>query len=395
MFNLLKKKDAFKKSKFVYDLIIYDDLYPHPVSGFRLEEHTFLLNNIVNSKAIVSGNMYKYFQLPDHLLQLHIDSLINEYTNLTHKIEKPDGSININCRLFYCIFLNSIYENLGWLEKHKIPFAFTLYPGGGFLVDEAESNEKLKKVFSSRYFRGVIVTQQKTYHYLLKNNFCLEADIHFVFGVVVPQGSYLNNGVTKKYYDHDKKTFDICFCAAKSTKLGENKGYPLFVEFMKVIAPKYRFIKFHIIGGFDRSVIDVEKIEDQITFYGYQEYTELKKIFNSVDLIISPNQPDKLGEGSFDGFPLGTVIEAALNEVVIMLTDCFNENKYFIDGEELIIIKPDLQDMLDKFEHHIKHLDHFYRIAKNGKAKFQDIYSNDFQMKPRLDLLRKLIEQER
>ncbi len=388
-----KKEASFKKGRASFDLIIYDDLYPHPASGFRLEEITFLLNNIRNSKAVLSGNSYKLFKLPNDLHKLHIDKLIKENTCLSKKIEILHKNININCKLFYCIFLNNIYKNLEWVEKYRIPFAFTLYPGGGFLTDDTEVNNKLKIIFSSAHFRKVFVTQKKTYNYLLENDFCKASDILFVFGVVAPQLSLIgNNTAFKKLFKKDKESFDICFCASKYTKFGEDKGYPLFVEFMKAVAPKYRFIKFHIIGGFDKNVLDIEQIEDRIIFYGYQGYTELNALFRLFDLIISPNQPDKLGKGSFDGFPLGTVIEAALNEVLVMLTDCFNENTYFEDGKELIIIRPDLRDILNKFEYLIENLDDFYKIAKKGKAKFQMIYSNEYQMTPRTDIIRSLIE---
>ncbi len=392
--GLFKKKAVeFKKKGFVYDLIIYDDIYPHPASGFRLEEFTFLLENITNCKAIVSGSIYKEFNLSENLHSLHIGNLLKKKIELRNKIQRPLGEVNINCKLFYCVFLNNIYKNLEWLEKYKIPFAFTLYPGGGFLTGDKEVNLKLKRIFSSACFRKVVATQKKTYDYLIDNNFCKLGDILFVFGVVAPQVSvFANNVVQKKVYQKDKKSFDICFCASKATKYGENKGYPLFVEFMSAVAFKYDFIRFHIIGGFDKDVLDVTSMEDRITFYGYQEYTELTKIFRQVDLIISPNQPDKLGMGSFDGFPLGTVVEAGLNEVVVMLTDCFNENEYFEDGKELIIIKPEIGDMINKFESLLEDLDNFYKIAKKGKAKLQQIYSNDYQMKPRIEMIRSFLQ---
>ena len=42
--------DRLKK----FDLVIYDDIYPHPVSGFRLEEFTILLSTIKNSKILLN-----------------------------------------------------------------------------------------------------------------------------------------------------------------------------------------------------------------------------------------------------------------------------------------------------------------------------------------------------
>ncbi len=387
-----KKNTVFKKGRASFDLIIYDDIYPHPSAGFRLEEFTYLLENIENSKIILSGSAYQIFKLTLQEHENHINNFNATHKHLVHKLEKIDGTININCKLFYCIFLNNIYQYLGLLEKNKIPFVFTLYPGGGFVTDNDQALTKLKKVLSSKYFQKVIVTQKRTYNYLLENKLCHPDNIVFIFGVVVPQTSLLNESHQKKYYPKSKMSFDICFCATKFTKFGEDKGYPLFVDFMKATSVKYPDVRFHIIGGFDKTVIDVSSIEDRTTFYGYQDFIQLKNIFSAMDLILSPNQPDKLQKGAFDGFPLGTVIEAALNEVAVMLTDCFNENIYFEDGKELIIIESKLQDMMNKFDHLMNDPDEFYKIAKAGKDKFKYLYSNEYQMKPRIGLINSILE---
>lgn len=372
---------------------MYDDIYPHPASGFRIEEFTYLLNNISNSKAILSGEAYKAFKLPAKQHEGHINNLIASKLVTTKQIEQTPGIININCKLFYCVFLNNIFKHLHWIEKYEIPFAFTLYPGGGFAVSEDETENKLRKILSSPCFKKVIVTQRKTLNYLVENSFCTKDKILFVFGVVVPQVSLSGNTPQKKFYGTSKQSFDICFCASKYTKFGEDKGYPLFVEFIKLMAIKYDFLKFHVVGGgFDKNVLDVSTIEDRIEFYGQLDFDNLQLIFRNVDLIMSPNQPDKLNKGSFDGFPLGTVIEAAFNEVVVMLTDNFKENVYFEDGEELIIIEPSLNDMVSKFEPLLTNIDAFYEIGKRGKEKFRQIYSNDYQMGPRTALLKSLIQ---
>lgn len=385
-------KIRYRKKAFLYDLIIYDDAYPHPSSGFRLAEFNFLLNSIQNSKAILTGNTYTHFNLPIELHQKHISDLEQADSALKGKMEFIVGDVNINCKLFYCIFLNNIYANLEWIQKNKTPFIFTLYPGGGFSIGVAEIDAKLKKIFSSKFFRKVIVTQRRTFDYLVENKFCSQSDILYVFGVVVPQPHFLNSNLTtKKYFGVNKSFFDICFCAAKYTTYGEDKGYPLFVEFMKIIYKKYSFIRFHIIGGFDKHTINVDEVEEVVTFYGYQDYSNLKSIFEATDLVISPNQPNKFGKGAFDGFPLGTVIEAALNGVVVMLTDPFNENVYFEEGEDIIIIKPSVEDIVTKFESLLDDMAVFYGIAENGRKKFQYLYSTDYQLKPRLNLLQSAI----
>jgi glycosyltransferase involved in cell wall biosynthesis len=390
--SLFKKKVIeFKKKRSLYDLIIYDDIYPHPASGFRMEEFTNLLNCFPSSKAILSGAAYKYFKLPEEQHRMHVSDFLKRNYPLRKKLEYVQGTVNINCKLFYCVFFHNMYKNLGWIKKNRIPFAFTLYPGGAFNLGTAETEARLREIFSSPFFKKVIVTQKRTYSYLVDNNFCRKEDILFVFGVVVPQESLPGGNSLKKFYGVDKDEFNICFCANKYTKFGEDKGYPLFVEFMKIVAKKYDFVRFHVIGGFDKDVIDVKQIEDRVRFYGNRDFNELRTIFQSVDLIISPNQPDKLSKGAFDGFPLGTVIEAAFNEVGVMLTDCLNENEYFENNKELIIIEPNVPDMVNKFEGIISDLNGFYEMARNGRKKFQYIYSNNYQLVPRINLLKSLI----
>src|SRR4030066_370297 len=86
---------------------------------------------------------------------------------LVLKIKIRKGFININAKLFYCVFINNIYDNLNWLEKFKIPFIFTLYPGGGFQINNEIIDKKLKIVFNSPMFKKVIVTQIFTLDYLI------------------------------------------------------------------------------------------------------------------------------------------------------------------------------------------------------------------------------------
>ncbi|MEP7092893.1 MAG: glycosyltransferase, partial [Flavobacterium sp.] len=216
--------------------------------------------------------------------------------------------------------MSNIYRNLVWLEKYKIPFVFTLYPGGGFQVEDLISDQILQKVLASPQFRKVIVTQLYTKEYLIKNNFCEANKIEYVFGCVVPQLSLNANLSFKKKYP-DKETFDIVFCAAKYMSKGLDKGYDVFIALAHSLIKKYDFVRFHVVGGFDKEEIDVTLLDGKITFYGYQKFDDLNTIYQQMDVIVSPNKPFLYGKGAFDGFPLGTVIEAVLNNVVAIVTD--------------------------------------------------------------------------
>ena len=233
------------------DLLIFDNIYPHPVSGFRFEEFTVLLNKFKKSKIVMCAASYRVINTPISEHKKHIDDLVISNKSLTNKLKLKKGFININAKLFYCIFLNNIISNLEWIEKFKISFIFTLYPGGGFQINNEKVDYQLNKVFSSPMFKKVIVTQQITLDYLINKNLCKIENIEFIFGGVVPQKSINRNLNDKKSYLINKETFDICFCAAKYSNKGKDKGYDVFIDFAHKIAAKFDFIRFHIIGGFE------------------------------------------------------------------------------------------------------------------------------------------------
>nr|WP_315174710.1 glycosyltransferase family 4 protein [uncultured Flavobacterium sp.] len=372
------------------DLLIYDDVFPHPISGFRLEEFSVLLKRFKKSKILMTPDSYPALKTPKTEHQNHINELIVLFPFFKKKMKFRKSYININAKLFYCVFIQNIFPNLWWLEKYKIPFAFTLYPGGGFQIDDLASDMKLKEVFSSPQFRKVIVTQLYTKEYLINNNFCPNDKIEYVFGCVVPQNSKVNSNKEKNLFLKGKDTLDICFCAAKYMDKGLDKGYDLFIEAAISIANKYDFVRFHVIGGFDKTEIDVTVLKDKITFYGYQNFENLAVIFKNTDIIVSPNRPFCLGKG-FDGFPLGTVIEAAFNGAVALVTDKLNQNSFFVNNEEIVIIESTSESIVKEIEKLIDNPEKLYSLSRKGREKFIEIYSNDFQMKPRIELLDKII----
>lgn len=369
-----------------YDLIIYDDIYPHPISGFRLEEFTVLLEQFKNSKIIVKPLAYPHLKTPIEQHKTDIEDCTAVKKSLLGKIKSIERFTNINTKLFYCVFLFNIYRNLVWLEKYKIPFVFTLYPGGGFQVGDLISNQKLQKVLASPQFRKVIVTQLYTKEYLIKNNFCEANKIEYFFGCVVPQLSLNENISFEKKYPN-KETFDIVFCAAKYMSKGLDKGYDVFVALAHSLIKKYDFVRFHVVGGFDKEEIDVTLLDGEITFYGYQKFDDLAAIYKKMDVIVSPNKPFVQGKGAFDGFPLGTVIEAVLNSVVAIVTDELNQNTVFENGKEIIITNGNVTSIEKEIINLIQNPEKLFDVSQNGRNKFLEIYSNDYQMNPRIKLL--------
>jgi len=172
--TFVKIINSFLKPK-KFDLVIYDDIYPHPVSGFRLEEFTILLSTIKNSKILLNPIAYPIVKTDIKLHPIHINQITSNNLQLTGKLKPINRFVFINSKLFYCIFIDNIYKVIDYLEISQTPFVFTLYPGGGFQMYDIQSDLKLKRVLLSPMFKMVIVTQSITKDYLIANKFCAES----------------------------------------------------------------------------------------------------------------------------------------------------------------------------------------------------------------------------
>ena len=385
-FAVLFRKDYYYFKSFQKDLVIFDDFYPNPISGFRMHEINTYLKYFQNSKIIL---LHSLSEKPNSKLSIstHIAVAIEQHPFLKNKIIFQKGFINVHAKLFYFIFLNNAFSNIKVIQKFKTPFIFTLYPGGGLQLNNEISDNKIRTLMKSDYFRKVIVTQKIVFDYLLKNNFCQENQIEFIFGGVVPQQSIENFNSQKNTFLKNKATFDICFCAAKYMPLGIDKGYNVFIEAALELSKKYNFIRFHCIGGFDKNDVEVAALSNSISFYGYLNFEDLQSIFQNMDVILSPNKPFVLTKGSFDGFPLGTVIEAACNQVVVLATDYLQENTIFEDQVDFLKIEASQESIVNAVEFLIQNPSKLYEIAESGQRKFKNAFSDKVQINPRISIL--------
>lgn len=397
-YKKIKQKIDNKYDKQDFSLIIIDDVFPSKYSPFRYEEYMEYLRKLKSVYVLSSGQSLLNLNEKRKIEEV-IEEFENENPELKGKVLKLDDDNEkklkeIRNKIAIITFVqnlqNSQYDNITFLEKYEIPFIFTLYPGGGFKLNDKECDKKLKRAFNSEFFRKVIVTQKNVYDYLIENNFCEKEKIEFIYGIVTPE-QILNNDIKeKKYYTRDKENLDICFVAHKYSKQGIDKGYDLVIEAAKKLTRKYRNIKFHIIGGFDEDDIDVSELKGRIKFYGIKTSDWLHDFYKNMDIIISPNRPFKLSEGSFDGFPTGSCTEAMISGVTLLCTDELKLNIKFKDKKDLIIIKPEASDIIEKIEELYNNPKQIINIAKNGRNKANQIYARENQLEPRIGLIKKV-----
>ena len=402
--KLRKKLKFFRRKEIIY---ICDDVFPSKLSSFRYEEFLGYWNSFSDVQVLTSDKNLKHIGENKNFDELILD-FNNQNRKSHHKItiypfidsiSQQNFEMKVNeyrKKIAVLDFLNNlINDNNGYLElleKYQIPFVFTLYPGGGFALDNKETNDKLQRVFNSKMFKKVIVTQEVVRNYLLKNSFCKSDKIEVIYGVVVPNNLLLTEIPDKKYFFENKETLDICFVAYKYMKEGKDKGYDIFIETAKELCKKYKNIKFHVVGTFNESDIDISEIKENITFYGPQTTEWFSEFYKDKDILLSPNRSNQLTKGAFDGFPTGTAVEAMLHKVMLLATDELRQNILFKDKKDLVLIKPEVSDIVNKVEYYYNNPKEIKEVSNSGYNVVKENYSYEKQVVARINILKEELE---
>ncbi len=366
------------------ELLIFDDTFPSKRSPFRYTEYVHYLHFFDNITIACTGTCLAPL-LEESLEDLH-RNFTETQTAFADKVSIYNPQDVYSAKLIYVTFLGNAINHDKDIANN--PYIINLYSGGSLRFDDEHTDAALHKYLSSPMLRKVIVTQQPVKDYLLEKGFCSEDKIEFIFGNVTPQDVLEKEIEHKRYFGKDKKTLDICFVAHRYMPKAEDKGYDIFIDVAKELCKKYDNIHFHIVGPFDGSVIDVSDIQDKFHFYGIQSTKWFAKFYEDKDIILSPNKPFVISPGAFDGFPTASVAEAGLHGVAMFATDplAVNGNR-FIDGDEIIIIKPELSDITNKIEEIIQAPFALSHIAKNGRKKIQELYSFENQVVARRNII--------
>ncbi len=302
------------------------------------------------------------------------------------KILKYDKAKYIKADLSCFLFQNNGSFFIDHIEQMKIPFVFTLYPGGGLNLKDLESRKRLKRLLESPYFKKVIVTQNITKEYLLKHNLCPEHKICFIYGYPMD----IENEPEIRENNTDK--LNIIFIANKYTEKGRDKGYDLYIEVLRILKKKGIEYEAHVFGKFNEDDYPIE--DTNVIFHGVQPIELIKEFCKNMDLILSPNRANVLKDGAFDGFPTASVSEAGLQGAAMFLTDELRQNEYYVDGEEIVIIKPEINDIVEKIEYYNENRDKLHALKLAGKAKLEELFSYDYQMESRFKVLDQYLERK-
>jgi len=367
-------------------LLIFDDIFPQMLSAFRIAEYGAYLEHFRDARVYSTATAFKTVGEKRPFDEVVLD-YENHYPQLRNRVFKYSWRQDMRGGLVYTVFANNAFRFIPVAERHQTPFVFTLYPGGGFLLNNFESDRRLRRVFSSRSFRKVIATQQITRDYLVEQGLCPPDRIEFIYGGVLPSRLLAHPNLEKQRFPANKRTFDICFVAHKYTPRGTDKGYDIFIEAANRLAQTCQDMRFHVVGSFGPNDIDVSAMGDRIRFYGSQYTDFFPGFYATMDIILSPNRAFGIYPGNFDGFPTGGCVEAGLCGVALVCTDPLQQNIKFQDKKEIVIVPPDAREICAEIEWFYHHPDSLYELSALGQQAYRNAFDVEAQMKPRLELL--------
>ncbi len=370
-------------------IAVLDDFFPHRLSAFRFEEfHSYL-------EAMPGLSVHATWP---HLQKIRRERGRRPKSIAEYAREHPAHAGRVHplfdgefpaADAYYMIFLSNIRVHLPSIEVRRRPFAFTMYPGGGFAMDVPEGDTCMERVFSSPCFRKVIATQPLIRDYILDKAFCDPDQVVYIRGGVVPRSAF-DLPPPKPRYGMAKAALDLAFVAAKYSPNGADKGYDVFVETAKVLVALGIDARFHVVGGFDSSVLDLGAAAPRFRFYGYRPREFFTTFYSLMDMFVSPTRAFALSKGAFDGFPTGAAIEAGLQSVALLLTDPLGFNTMLRDGEDAIIVQPDRDNIVARILQLASNPDRLAAIGESGRIALTAAYSYDVQIAPRLAVLRSL-----
>ena len=374
-----------------FDLIVLDDVFPSRRSGFRLVEFCAYLHAFPSAVALTSGLSLPV--LGDETLAEAIAHLGRDDPEAGSRVLVSDGEFPLELgRLLYVDFLNNATALLPAAEAAGVPFAFTLYPGGGLLLHDEECDRKLRRVFSSPCFRRVFVTQQVTYDYIVAGGLCPPEAVELIFGVVMPPREAQPEDDDRLRWGLGKSTLDVCFMAHRYMPTGEDKGYDVFLDVARRLAERHDDVRFHVVGPYDETVLPLDGLDGLIEFHGTLDPEEFDAFFRGMDLIVSPNISGRLFPGAFDGFPTASCTEAALRGVAVAAVDEFGSaTGHFTDGEDIILIPHDADGTAGVLESYCADPAALRDLGRRGRVRTLELYSLEAQIGPRLAVLKELV----
>jgi lipopolysaccharide transport system ATP-binding protein len=355
--------------------VILDDFFPNLLTGFRIAEYNAYLERF--------PLLTIYSTLPDFGRQMRAYSAL--YPELAPRVRRFSNMDVPRPSFAYLNFLNNAVHFLPFLERRKTPFVFTLYPGGGFGIEDKVSDDKLARICGSPFLKHIIVTQKRTAEYLQARHPAVPWT--FVYGCVINPLYFAHTIEPRVWSGPGKPTFDVCFVADKYMPHGRNKGYPAFIDAGRRVVATMPETRLHVVGGFAPDDWPLDWLARKVIFHGRLTTQALREFFARMDVIASPNVPFALHPGNFDGFPTAACAEASLCGVAMVVADVLGLNTEYRAGDEVVIVAPEAEAFAEAIVTLGRDPDRLRSLAQAGQQKSRTLFASERQLEPRLAVI--------
>ena len=366
------------------EFAIFDEMLPATFSPFRTLEYSEYLEFFENA-AIASLDGWHSLVSNGRLSDLRDRLPFPDHAK--RRVYSLRDLDEASIRLGYITFLGNAFPLMPYLEERKIPFIFQLYPGGTFAPNDPSGDERLARVVKSPLCRRVIVTQTLTRDYLIDKIGYDPSKVEFIYGGVFDSSCDFDFYRDKKRIGEHKSTFDLCFVAHRYVDDLSVKGYVQFVDVARRLALADRRFRFHVVGGYTSSDIELGSLTDQFTFYGPQPTEFFSDFYPRMDVIVSLNKPAGGASGPFDGFPTGACIEAGFRGVLNCVTDPLNLNIGFQNETDILISDGDIDKTAERLLALFRGPEQLYLLAEKNCRAFRRTFDLAYQVKERLKVI--------
>jgi len=379
------------------ELLLIDDTFPqYRGAGFAGRKHAEFIGFLeLIPEAVTVCPPHSFSGARDSKGFLRDrDLLLQSYPALSpEKITYCQNLSELRGDLAYCVFPHYAHRLLPWLEARRLPFTFTIYPGGGFLMwgaGQGASDNRLRALFSSRCFAGVFVHHAIIRRYLEAMHGLTE-QIFFLKGGFSQMDPSLIR--PKTFYGFERQAMNICFVANRYDPMGLGKGYDVFINAAKRLSSLRPDCRFHVVGDWSRDIIDVSDIGDKVQFHGYLATDALAHLYSEMDAIVSPTRIDVPREGKFDGFPL--VTDAGICGVAMFVSDPLGQNEDFVQGEELEIIRSDPDDVVERLLPYCSDPARLRDMSIRGQRRISELRNKEEKLAAKAAILKTLMVAKR
>lgn len=371
-------------------LLILDTSFPSTLSGFRYDEFSTYLDHFPSSRVVSSVlEMMRYDTSTQFLSSLR--SLLTTHPNALGRVVTSHRLRPLIAGVAYCVFLSNaarLIVHNPTLRARK--FAFCLYPGGGFKLGDAASDEQLKLVLGDRRLAKVITTQSVSYRYLLDRGLVDPNSVEHIFGGIISEAWRSTPYPIIPAGD----IIEVSFIAQRYTATGEDKGTPVVSDVAKALAG--RGFRFHFVGDWSPETTGVDASE-HVRYHGVLSASQLTEINKATHVTLSPNRRLAALGGGFDGFPLTASVGAAVQGNALLVSDPLGLNvgidnrTIFKVGTDLEILEPHADAYVARLLHYRDDYDALSCMRLGAQRAVRRLFSFEAQMEPRLRLLRSLM----